>query len=181
MSQSQPQTTSSDHLPAHEPVVIQIVGYKNTGKTTLVCRLIELLKREGYKVGTVKSDGHDFQMDTPGTDTWRHQTAGADVTAITSPRRSAILHNEAASLDQLLSHMHHVDFVLVEGFKHERYPKLVLVRTDTDAELLNSLRHVIAVVAWPEAEQLPAISKPLLSSLLYSINDTEGIAAFIRQ
>ncbi|MDF2834525.1 MAG: molybdopterin-guanine dinucleotide biosynthesis protein B-like protein, partial [Paenibacillus sp.] len=61
----------------HRPAVIQVVGYKNTGKTTIVCQLTSLLKEAGYKVGTIKHDAHEFRMDHPGTDTWKHQQSGA--------------------------------------------------------------------------------------------------------
>lgn len=161
------------------PFVVQIVGYKNTGKTTLVCRLTELLKQRNYKVGTVKSDAHDFEMDEPGTDTWRHQQAGADITAISSSRRSAVLSNAPSTLAELLGHMKHVDIVLVEGFKRERYPKLALVRHESDAELLAGLSHIAAAVLWPEAVSIPSFAERKLDFPVYSVNDPEGLAAFL--
>ncbi|MDQ6423378.1 molybdopterin-guanine dinucleotide biosynthesis protein B [Paenibacillus sp. LHD-117] len=164
-----------------KPAVIQVVGYKNTGKTTLVCRLTELLKLASYKVGTIKRDAHDFRMDTPGTDTWKHQAAGADITAISSDSRSAILMNESATLGQLLSNMNSVDIVLVEGFKHESHPKLVLVRNEEDAELLGSLSHVAAVVLWPETTEIAGLTGLLSGIPKYSIDDAEGLLAFILQ
>jgi len=166
-------------IPLARPFVIQVVGHKNTGKTTLVCRLTELLKQRNYKVGTVKSDAHDFTMDEPGTDTWRHQQAGADITAISSSRRSAILSNKPSSLAELLVHMQHVDIVLVEGFKRENHPKLVLVREEVDAGLLASLSHISAAVLWPEALSLPAVTERLNGLPAYSVNDSEEIAAYI--
>ena len=64
-------------------VIIQVVGYKNSGKTTLVSELVRTLTSEGYRVGTLKHDAHDFEPDIPGKDTWQHRKAGAQVTAIT--------------------------------------------------------------------------------------------------
>ncbi|CAM4486442.1 molybdopterin-guanine dinucleotide biosynthesis protein B [Paenibacillus endophyticus] len=138
------------------PIIIQIVGYKNTGKTTLVCRLTEHLKLAGYKVGTVKRDAHDFQIDTPGTDTWKHQAAGADITAITSANRTAILKPYSEPLDQLLAHMSEVDVVLVEGFKDASYPKIIMIRSAQDTALLNELTNPLAAALWPEMSNFMA-------------------------
>lgn len=54
-----------------QPFVFAISGYKNSGKTTLICRLIPELKRRGYRVAVIKHDGHDFVGDVPGTDSFR--------------------------------------------------------------------------------------------------------------
>ncbi|MFC4102228.1 molybdopterin-guanine dinucleotide biosynthesis protein B [Paenibacillus xanthanilyticus] len=145
---------------SYSPPVLQIVGYKNSGKTTLVAALVRLLKAEGFRVGTVKHDAHDFTMDHPGTDTWQHQEAGADVTAISSSRRAAVLTNEPATLDALLSHMGGMDIVLVEGFKQERYAKLVLIRKPDDLPLLEQLANIRLVVVWPEMEHWAADAHP---------------------
>ena len=136
------------------PFAIQIVGFKNSGKTTLIAALIPHLKRKGFTVGTIKHDAHDFFMDKPGTDTWKHQEAGADATAISSARRSAILRNHPESLTSLLAYMHDTDIVLIEGFKQETYPKLVLIRRPEDANGLRELQEIAAAVIWPEAKCL---------------------------
>ncbi|MCA0757802.1 molybdopterin-guanine dinucleotide biosynthesis protein B [Paenibacillus sp. N4] len=144
-------------MPSSEPQgqwIVQIVGYKNTGKTTMVCRLTERFKQAGYKVATVKRDAHDFQMDTPGTDTWKHQEAGADFTAITSSARTAILKQHPETLQQLIGQLAEADVILVEGFKTEPYPKIIMLRTEADLELLRQCSHAIAVAAWPEAAAL---------------------------
>ena len=119
------------------PLVLQIVGYKNSGKTTLIAKLIHRLKQTNCIVGTIKHDAHEFDLDTPGTDTWRHQEAGADITAISSATRSAVISRGPEPLSVLLAHMRHADVVLVEGFKQADYPKLILLRKPEDAELLS--------------------------------------------
>ncbi|SEO90390.1 molybdopterin-guanine dinucleotide biosynthesis protein B [Paenibacillus sp. OV219] len=129
------------------PFVFQIVGYKNSGKTTLLSQLTRKLKQAGFTVGTAKHDAHEFTMDTPGTDTWQHQEAGADITAISSASRSAIISNRTESLSALLTHMQHVDFVLVEGFKQEHYPKLMLLRNPKDEPLLQ-LSNIVMIASW---------------------------------
>lgn len=133
------------------PLIVQIVGYKNTGKTTLVCRLTERYKQAGYKVGTIKRDAHDFQIDTPGTDTWKHQEAGADMTAITSSERTAVLMRHPVPLDQLIAQMSEVDVILIEGFKDAAYPKIIMIRSAPDLELLQSLQNPLAAAVWPES------------------------------
>lgn len=159
--------------------VVQIVGYKNSGKTTLVAALVRLLKAEGYRVGTAKHDAHDFTMDHPGTDTWEHQEAGADVTAISSSSRTAVLSNQSATLEQLLAHMLHLDIVLVEGFKQEQYPKLVLIRRADDLPLLDQLHNIRAIVVWPEAEALVAGYGHDYS--IIRLDETSAIYTFILQ
>lgn len=136
-------------IPISTPIpVIQIVGYKNSGKTTTVCALVERLYARGYRVGTVKHEAHDTELDTPGKDTWQHHGAGASVTAIASPGRSAIWENGERSLPELLERMHGIDVIVVEGFKMAAYPKWVLLKEQADLALLEELSSVIGVSAW---------------------------------
>ncbi|WP_337102731.1 molybdopterin-guanine dinucleotide biosynthesis protein B [Paenibacillus sp. YIM B09110] len=159
-------------------LIIQIVGYKNTGKTTMVCRLTELFKQAGYVVGTIKHDAHHFQMDTPGTDTWKHQQAGADITAITSPEGTAILKSHSEPLEQLIAQMPEAGVILIEGFKLASYPKLVLLRTLEDLPLLE-LTSIIGIAAWPEAAA--SIDGNRLHAPLFDINHNELLFQFILQ
>ncbi|MFF2889093.1 molybdopterin-guanine dinucleotide biosynthesis protein B [Paenibacillus sp. NPDC057967] len=139
-------------MPHHRPFIVQLVGYKNTGKTTLVCRLTERYKSKGHRVGTIKHDAHDFQIDTPGTDTWQHQAAGADITAITSASRTAILKSSGTELAALIAAMaQDVDIILIEGFKTAPYPKIVCAREASQLSLLQAVSQPLAVVCWPEA------------------------------
>src|SRR5690554_5145926 len=119
-------------------IVFQIVGYKNSGKTRLICRLIELLVEKGIRVGVVKHDGaHEFELDHPNTDTWKHRKAGAQVIAITSEHRSAIIKEQSARLEEVIAQVRDdVDLILVEGYKKEHYPKLLIVNANEDLDLL---------------------------------------------
>ena len=67
----------SSPLKKNTPFIFAISGYKNSGKTTLITKLIPELKQRGYRVAVIKHDGHDFEADVPGTDSYRHQKAGA--------------------------------------------------------------------------------------------------------
>ncbi|WP_219838758.1 molybdopterin-guanine dinucleotide biosynthesis protein B [Paenibacillus sp. R14(2021)] len=171
------------HLPGHQPssdvhrrrspFVLQIVGYKNSGKTTLLTKLTKHLKQNGYTVGTIKHDAHDFAMDTPGTDTWKHQEAGANITAISSAYRSALISQGAAELSELLAYMLHIDVVLVEGFKQEAYPKIILIRSPEDAALL-ALSNPLLAVRWPGA--LLVDTEPRTGIRFFDIEQDEAIA-----
>ncbi|GFP23998.1 molybdopterin-guanine dinucleotide biosynthesis adapter protein, partial [Candidatus Hakubella thermalkaliphila] len=71
--------------------VFAIVGKTDSGKTTLLEKLVAELKKRGYRVGTVKHDIHGFEVDHPGKDSWRHAQAGADTVAISSPQKLALI------------------------------------------------------------------------------------------
>ncbi|MDR0267583.1 molybdopterin-guanine dinucleotide biosynthesis protein B [Paenibacillus sp.] len=143
----------NDSKRTDNPFVCQIVGYKNSGKTALVCSLVERLTALGYKVAVIKHDAHDFEMDHPGTDSYRHRAAGAAAIALVSPRKTAVIRDEETSLNQLIGGFSAYDIILVEGFKREGYPKLVMVRRPKDRELIGSLEAVAGVVSWLPMEE----------------------------
>ncbi|MDO7904873.1 molybdopterin-guanine dinucleotide biosynthesis protein B [Paenibacillus sp. JX-17] len=130
------------------PFVLQIVGYKNSGKTTLISRLLELILKQGIQAAIIKHDAHGFEMDHPGTDTYKLRTAGAHAVAITSSSGTAVLEEGEQSLEELISRFAAYDVVLVEGFKEASYPKWVMIRQSGDIELLYRLRNVRAAVWW---------------------------------
>lgn len=158
------------------PRVMQLVGFSDSGKTTLLTKLIPLLQGEGLRVGVIKHDGgHDFELDQPGKDTWRYREAGASLVAISSQTKTAIIEQQPLPLEQLVERMAQAgaDLVLVEGFKQAGYPKLLLVRKQEDRELLDTLANVAAIVSWGELEHaaLP----------VFPLDDAEAIASFIKQ
>lgn len=128
--------------------ILQVVGYKNSGKTTLICRLIKELTEKGVRIGTVKHDSHEIRLDAQGTDTWKHSEAGAHVVAITSKDQTAIFKQQPTPLSTLLAAMSDVDLILVEGFKHEAYPKILMIKSEEDIPLIQQLKNVMAVVSW---------------------------------
>lgn len=156
---------------------VQIVGYKNTGKTTLLCGLISRLAERGYRVGTIKHDAHQFEIDCPGTDTWKLREAGAQTVAITSNNRTAIMEERHTSLDQLLGRLHSIDIVLVEGFKFEKYPKIVIVRSEEHLELVHQAANVIGIASWLPLEVLRPQLNPFLPCFL--IDDADSMARLI--
>ncbi len=108
------------------PFIFAVSGYKNSGKTTLLTGLIPELKRRGYKVAVIKHDGHDFQSDVPGTDSFRFQEAGAFGTAVYSSKRLMIT-KEYKEPDEkmLIKAFGEADIILIEGLKNSSYPKYI--------------------------------------------------------
>ncbi len=109
-----------------KPIIYAISGYKNSGKTTLMTRLVAELVRRGYRVATIKHDGHDFEPDVPGTDSWRHRQAGAYGTAVFSGSRFLVT-KECQNVDEtaLMQAFPEADIILIEGLKHSPYPKYI--------------------------------------------------------
>lgn len=154
------------------PVVVQVVGRKNAGKTTLVCKLVQLLQEQGYEVGTVKHDAHHFEIDYEGKDTWRHREAGARIVAVSSEQegKTCFIEQRYTPLPGILERMRDMDFVVVEGFKSEGYPKIVIIRTPEHRELLSGVSAVLAVASWlPEEEGLSG------EAPVHSVNDAPGL------
>lgn len=106
------------------PFVFAISGYKNSGKTTLITRLIPELTKRGYKVAVIKHDGHDFESDVPGTDSYRHQKAGAYGTAVFSKNRILVTKEcQGITERDLFAAFPEADIILIEGLKNSSYPK----------------------------------------------------------
>ena len=100
------------------PPIISIVGNSDSGKTTLIEKLIPELRHRGYRVGTVKHASHGFDIDRRGKDSWRHHQAGAEIVVVASPEQIAMVKNDPCdSLDCLERYFEGVDLVLAEGFK----------------------------------------------------------------
>nr|WP_092075107.1 molybdopterin-guanine dinucleotide biosynthesis protein B [Dendrosporobacter quercicolus]NSL50059.1 molybdopterin-guanine dinucleotide biosynthesis protein B [Dendrosporobacter quercicolus DSM 1736]SDN33046.1 molybdopterin guanine dinucleotide biosynthesis accessory protein MobB [Dendrosporobacter quercicolus] len=113
------------------PPIVSFVGFSNSGKTAFLVKLIQQLKNSGYKVGVIKHhDGHDFTMDYPGTDTWKHREAGADTVCIASAAKIAVLKQAAppVRLAELTPYFTDVDIILTEGFKNENQPQIEVNR-----------------------------------------------------
>ena len=110
--------------------IISIVGKAESGKTTLIERLIPELKRRGYKVGTVKHAFHGFEIDKKGKDSWRHKNAGADTVVTVSKERIVINkdNNNNEQLDSIARYFYGVDIIITEGFKRENKPKIEVFR-----------------------------------------------------
>ena len=115
-----------EHGKKKAPFLFAVSGFKNTGKTTMITRLIPELNRRGYKVAVVKHDGHDFESDVPGTDSYRFQKAGAYGTAVYSSRRFMVAKEcREPHITMLLQAFGEADIILIEGLKDSSYPKYI--------------------------------------------------------
>ncbi|MET0193103.1 MAG: molybdopterin-guanine dinucleotide biosynthesis protein B [Hyphomicrobiaceae bacterium] len=162
---------------AGEVPVIGIAGWKKSGKTTLVTRLITELTRRGLKVATVKHAHHGFQIDEAETDSARHRRAGAAQVAVVSRDRWAMITELKGApepdLAEVLSWLDPCDLVIVEGYKGAAIPKIEVRRSEAFGKesLADRDRMVLAIAAdhAVEGHGLP----------VFSLDDVTGIADFI--
>jgi molybdopterin-guanine dinucleotide biosynthesis adapter protein len=157
--------------------VFGISGWKNSGKTGLTVRLVTELTARGYRVSTIKHAHHDFDIDKPGADSFRHREAGAEEVTIVSGTRFAIMHElrgaAEPTLAEILARISPCDLVLVEGYKREAIPKIELRRLESKSRepLAPNDPHIVAIAADHEVEDaaLP----------VFNLDDTTAIADFI--
>lgn len=145
--------------------VVGFAGYSGSGKTTLVEKLIPALKSRGLRVSVVKHAHHNFDIDHPGKDTFRHRQAGAFEVVVASDRRLALMREfEAPNLEpnvhELIARLDGgVDWVLVEGFKSSDLPKVEIWRAPSGHEQPKPLRYpddeLILAIATDAPKQLP--------------------------
>ena len=153
--------------------IVSFVGRSNSGKTTLIERVIPELVRAGYKVATVKHAGHGFDLDTEGKDSWRHKRAGASSVLVLSKGSIAMFADVSDQMnaedvrDRFLDHTY--DLIIAEGWKHEGYPKIVIVR-DQFGEIPVSTEGLLAVVS----DQPVNLSVPR-----FGLDDVAGVASLI--
>jgi len=156
--------------------VVSIVGKSDSGKTTLIEKLIPLLKKKGYRVASIKHDVHGFEMDREGKDTYRHFHCGADAVLISSPKKMALIQRveEALSLDELVERFYpDMDIVITEGFKSLDKPKVEVFRSAIRSQpLCTAADNRIALASDTPLE---------VDCPRFDINDAEAIADFIEQ
>jgi molybdopterin-guanine dinucleotide biosynthesis adapter protein len=155
--------------------IFGLAGWSGSGKTTLLTALIPELIARGLSVSTIKHAHHEFDIDQPGKDSWRHRQVGAREVMVASARRWALMHelrgDAEPSLDQLVTRLGPVDVVIVEGFKRHPHPKLEVHRPSLGKPLLYpDDRHIVAIASdEPFAAPLP----------LLSLDDPAAIAGFM--
>ena len=130
------------------PPVICIVGHSNSGKTTLVEKILPELKSRGYRVATAKH-AQDIDVDHSGTDSWRHVQSGSEAIVLASGERVVMVKPvvTSPSLDEVVRMLgENYDIILAEGFKNESAPKIEVQRNQT-GPLLTNLKGLFAVVS----------------------------------
>ena len=136
------------------PSILQIVGYQNSGKTTLVEKIVHALAERKIKVATIKHHGHGGFPEVAQKDSERHRKAGAVVSSVEGAGLLSLSSlREEWSLQEIirLYEFFEVDIILIEGYKKESYPKVVLLRSEEDVELLHKVENIVAVITWYDA------------------------------
>lgn len=138
--------------------LLGFAGYSGSGKTTLLEKVIPLLRRQGLCVSVIKHAHHDFDIDRPGKDSFRHRQAGAHEVLIASGYRWALMHElreEAEpSLEELCARLSPCDLVLIEGYKFSAIPKIEVHRAATGHPLLHPGDAQVIAVATDSTETM---------------------------
>lgn len=161
--------------------VLGFAAWSGTGKTTLLKALLPRLRQRGLRIGCIKHAHHDFDVDTPGKDSYELRQAGAEQMLIASHKRWALMvedeRQEPPDLVELLQQLNtdRLDLVLIEGFKLEAFPKLELNRPAVGKPWrFREDPHVFAV-ATDEPDALPAdCHLPCLD-----LNDLDALEDFV--
>ncbi|SFE83684.1 molybdopterin-guanine dinucleotide biosynthesis protein B [Roseivivax sediminis] len=154
-----------------------VTGWKNSGKTGLMERLVTEVSGRGFSVSTVKHAHHHFDVDQEGRDSWRHREAGARQVLLSSRKRMALMTElrgaPESSLEDLLARLDPVDLVLIEGYKRDRHPKIEAHRAATGQDLIAPGDQSVRAVASDSAGTLE-VDRPV-----FDLDDTAGIADFV--
>lgn len=156
--------------------IVSIVGKSDSGKTTLIEKLLPELTKKGYRIATVKHDTHGFEMDREGKDSWRHKQAGAYSVVVSSPKKVALIRDveKDLNLDEIREKfIHDVDLIITEGYKKDIQPKIEIFRKEKHENLLcNEDDNLIAVVTNKRFD----IKVPQ-----FDLEDIPGLANFIEE
>tara|TARA_A100001011_G_scaffold383315_1_gene454362 strand:+ start:253 stop:750 length:498 start_codon:yes stop_codon:yes gene_type:complete len=156
--------------------VFGIVGWKNSGKTGLMERLVGEISSRGFSVSTIKHAHHTFDIDQTGKDSFRHRVAGAQEVLLSSKNRWALIHEVRnkcePDLNSLLCKLSPVDLILVEGYKNEPYLKLEAYRIENNKLPLALNGSEIIAIASDTVH-------PDLDLPVFDLNKTSDIATFI--
>ncbi len=160
----------------HPPIpVLCFVGTSNSGKTTLITKVISLLTQRGYNVATVKHTHKEFQMDSEGKDSWRHMAAGAKTVLLASPTQFALFSEtrHELTIEDVLERFINsdTDILIVEGFKKDKYPKIEVNRKGVSGNL--------RCISDPSVIAIATDDSPDIKIPRFDINNAEGIADFI--
>ena len=156
-----------------KPALVAIVGKSDSGKTTLIEKLVPELVKLGLRVGTVKHDAHSFEIDHPGKDSWRHGQAGAEAYVVASSERLAYIQKLDAELE-LVDIVHRFyqgfDIVVAEGYKRTAPHRVELFRLGAGhAEPLCGPGEAIALVTDADLEH----------EHTFGLDDGDALAAFL--
>tara|TARA_B100000700_G_C14721923_1_gene704164 strand:+ start:282 stop:779 length:498 start_codon:yes stop_codon:yes gene_type:complete len=156
--------------------IFGVVGWKNSGKTGLIERLLVEISCRGLSVSTIKHAHHNFDLDQEGTDSYRHRQAGAKEVVLSSKKRWAVISelrgSAEPSLEYLIEKISPVDLILIEGFKTSGHEKIETYRSETLEPLLLTQDKTIVALASDNQNCECRVPK-------FNLDDTYSIANFI--
>ena len=154
-----------------------IVGWKNSGKTTLLVALVEEFVKRGICVSSVKHSSSKLQFDKQGTDSFRHQQAGTHQTVLIAEKKSVVQtqHDDEITLDNIIEQLNPCDLVLIEGFKSEGHDKIECVAGEQSELLSEKDSNIIGLACDAEGMNAPC------SLPTFNRDDVGGIADFIAE
>lgn len=159
-----------------KPYILSFVAARSgTGKTTLIEKLITILTSKGYRIGALKHNSHEFEMDHKGKDSYRFTHAGAAEVIVASKDRLGMVRTlqEELEANQIVNMFDDVDIIIIEGFRNNEYPKIEIHRKCIDDRLLCNSPYYHGFIAVASDEKLNVDLEVL------DINDAEYIAGWI--
>lgn len=158
--------------------VVAVVGKGDSGKTTFVERLVRTLSQRGVRVATVKHHVHDYDIDVPGKDSWRHARAGSIAAMVSSPNKFSLVRDvqQELTLAQLAQTAADCgcDILIAEGYKTSSGNRIEVSRLARSAEPLSGPGEVLAFVTDnPELSQMGAPT--------FALDDASGVADFVQE
>ncbi|MBI5193113.1 MAG: molybdopterin-guanine dinucleotide biosynthesis protein B [Nitrospirae bacterium] len=157
--------------------VLCFVGTSNSGKTTLITKVISMLAQRGYNVSTVKHTHKEFAMDSEGKDSYKHKTAGAKTVVLASPLQFAVMSDtdHELTIEEVAERFIYKDtnILIVEGFKKDKYPKIEVYRKGISGDL--------RCINDPSIIALASDDSPNVGIPVFDINDAEVITDFIEK
>jgi len=131
--------------------IIGIVGWKNSGKTFFVSKIIKKLKSKNISVASIKHAHHEFDIDYQKTDSYIHRVSGSSQVIVSSSKRwvkiTELENSKEKTLDELISQLSETDIVVVEGYKNENHPKIEVIKDGTRKYLFNEVLNVKAIIS----------------------------------
>lgn len=166
--------TRQDYVRMSLPLVFCVSGIKDSGKTGLIIRLINEFIGENYSVAVIKHDGHEYEMDHKGTDTYRFREAGAVISTIFSDTHYSVNCSRSETVEELIGLCEKVDVIILEGMKHSPYPKVEVVRGARSQSCVCDPDTLICVAT-------DVISPEQVSCPVMDINDSRGVFLCIKK
>ncbi len=154
--------------------VVAFVGKSDSGKTTVVEKVVAELASRGYRIATVKHHVHDFDIDVPGKDSYRHARAGSAVSMVSSPDKFAAIRTveRELTLNEIAAQAGDVDILIAEGYKRTAPVRIEVSRAERSTELISTAEEVLALVT--DHATLPGVPT-------FDLDDASGIADLIEQ